>query len=590
MARGVVVALIASLMVTVSTLASEPAAAASSGDCAVPELIGTAVDATEWMGNIEIIGDTMLFGSPLTSYRPDGSVIRTFPELATNVIAVDVDEERFLTHTDAGEHVFYWSLDGIQIADLGVGTTSAGFGDSIFITRMQNPNDRFDTYYNIYNKQDASLRVEIDRDMWGDTYGGLSFLVGDTSYWRPGDRDIAMLDRDGQLLKRIDDVADSLWRVGDYVWARDKSNDQVRIYDLQLNEVRVIDGRLLSVSANEKRAVLVRGEYVYVITDSDGELIAETQRFDDASARGAHLGEAHLYLSDSSGDFRVIDGAGAVVTTLDTSGYEWGQFKAGAAVFMEHRTDGSGYSVLVAVGPNLIGNLEMPDAQIDWGAPFQGGAIAVSDDYLLLATRPTSGGSYLVGLNIYDLSMCPQSEGSFVDDDVSTFQADIEWLAGAGITSGCNPPINDMFCPSSPVTRGQMAAFLHRALPDLPVGSARSFVDDDGSVFEDDIEWLASVGVTVGCNPPINDMFCPSSPVTRGQMAAFLHRALPDLPVGSARSFVDDDGSVFEDDIEWLASVGVTVGCNPPDFDEFCPSSPVTRGQMAAFLHRALGE
>ncbi|MDH4307732.1 MAG: S-layer homology domain-containing protein [Acidimicrobiia bacterium] len=39
-------------------------------------------------------------------------------------------------------------------------------------------------------------------------------------------------------------------------------------------------------------------------------------------------------------------------------------------------------------------------------------------------------------------------------------------LAAAGVTRGCNPPVNDRFCPAEPVTRGQMAAFLHRALTD----------------------------------------------------------------------------------------------------------------------------
>ena len=52
------------------------------------------------------------------------------------------------------------------------------------------------------------------------------------------------------------------------------------------------------------------------------------------------------------------------------------------------------------------------------------------------------------------------------------------------------------------------------------------FVDDDGSIFEEDIERLAAAGITRGCNPPINDRFCPNDPVTRAQMAAFLHRAL----------------------------------------------------------------
>ena len=124
----------------------------------------------------------------------------------------------------------------------------------------------------------------------------------------------------------------------------------------------------------------------------------------------------------------------------------------------------------------------------------------------------------------------PGLSGRFVDDDGSIFEADIEWLAAAGITKGCNPPLNNRFCPDREVTRGQMAAFLHRALDGLvSVGGAVDFVDDDGSIFEADIEWLAAAGITKGCNPPLNNRFCPDREVTRGQMAAFLHRALRDL-------------------------------------------------------------
>ncbi len=46
----------------------------------------------------------------------------------------------------------------------------------------------------------------------------------------------------------------------------------------------------------------------------------------------------------------------------------------------------------------------------------------------------------------------------------------------------------------------------------------------DGNVFHDDIAWLADAGVTKGCNPPTNDMFCPGANVTRQQMAAFMRR------------------------------------------------------------------
>jgi hypothetical protein len=180
----------------------------------------------------------------------------------------------------------------------------------------------------------------------------------------------------------------------------------------------------------------------------------------------------------------------------------------------------------------------------------------------------------------------PDPGGSgFTDIAGSIFAADIEWLAAEGITKGCNPPTNDLFCPLNKVTRGQMAAFLNRALS-LPAGSGDPFVDDDDSIFENDIEALAAAGITKGCNPPTNDKFCPNAFVKRGQMAAFLNRALS-LPAGSGDPFVDDDDSIFENDIEALAASGITKGCNPPTNDRFCPGSSVTRGQMAAFLHRA---
>jgi hypothetical protein len=78
--------------------------------------------------------------------------------------------------------------------------------------------------------------------------------------------------------------------------------------------------------------------------------------------------------------------------------------------------------------------------------------------------------------------------GSFWDDENSVFNADIEWMAAEGITKGCNPPLNDKYCPDSSVTRRQMTAFLVRAL-NLTDGSIGDvFTDDDDSVFEHDAE------------------------------------------------------------------------------------------------------
>lgn len=62
--------------------------------------------------------------------------------------------------------------------------------------------------------------------------------------------------------------------------------------------------------------------------------------------------------------------------------------------------------------------------------------------------------------------------------------------------------------------------------------------------------------------------------------------AIPTAVLAAGGAFTDDDTSVFETDIEWLAASGVTQGCNPPDNTLFCPEDEVTRGQMAAFMRR----
>lgn len=172
-------------------------------------------------------------------------------------------------------------------------------------------------------------------------------------------------------------------------------------------------------------------------------------------------------------------------------------------------------------------------------------------------------------------------DGTFWDDDGSIFEADIEWVAAAAITLGCNPPDNDAYCPGDPVTRGQMAAFLDRALG-LPATSTDFFSDDDGTIFEASINRLAAADITRGCGD--GTAFCAGAPITRAQMAAFLVRAF-DLPASSTDAFTDDTDSAFEPDINRLAASGITAGCTPTTY---CPTDPVTRAQMAAFLRRAL--
>ncbi len=176
--------------------------------------------------------------------------------------------------------------------------------------------------------------------------------------------------------------------------------------------------------------------------------------------------------------------------------------------------------------------------------------------------------------------------GYFTDDNGRTLEADIDAIAEAGITRGCNPPANTLFCPTQRLTRGQMAAFLVRAL-ELPSSGTNHFTDDNGHLFEAEINALAEAGITRGCNPPQNTRYCPDRTLTRGEMAALLVRAL-ELPSSGTNHFTDDNGHLFEAEINALAAADITRGCNPPQNTRYCPNDPVTREQMAAFIRRAL--
>lgn len=188
-----------------------------------------------------------------------------------------------------------------------------------------------------------------------------------------------------------------------------------------------------------------------------------------------------------------------------------------------------------------------------------------------------------LGLTGVLLSAAQPAAASSNFNDVDGIHArDIDRIADVGITRGCNPPVNDRFCPDRPVTRAEMASFLQRAL-DLPPADTNPFVDTAGSVHERDIASIAAARITRGCNPPDNDRFCPDDPVTRAQMASFLQRAF-DVPRTSTVYFTV--GGVHNEDINAISRAGITAGCNRLG-TRYCADQVVPREQMASFLARA---
>lgn len=178
--------------------------------------------------------------------------------------------------------------------------------------------------------------------------------------------------------------------------------------------------------------------------------------------------------------------------------------------------------------------------------------------------------------------------GTFIDDDGSNHEPAIEAILHAGITTGCDP-VGDRFCPSAPVTRAEMAAFLVRAMGGTELlGGEPSFPDVNQSRWYFGwVERLAESGVSLGY---ADGTFRPEVAVTRGEMAVFLIRALgesaADPPTGVFADVPID--AFYAGSAERLAQLEVTRGCATTPL-RFCPNGAVSRAEMASFLARAFG-
>jgi hypothetical protein len=178
-------------------------------------------------------------------------------------------------------------------------------------------------------------------------------------------------------------------------------------------------------------------------------------------------------------------------------------------------------------------------------------------------------------------NVSPKSWGTFVDVPSGHYAGTfIQQLAGAGITGGCVAGPPPYYCPENSITRGQMAVFIEASLGHPANNCTGRFSDVPvGNPFCGFIERMADDGITGGCGSGI---FCPNSPVTRGQMSVFIEAALGHTSSTCTGRFADvPTGNPFCRFIEHLAADGITGGCGGGNY---CPDSPVTRAQMAVFL------
>jgi len=318
------------------------------------------------------------------------------------------------------------------------------------------------------------------------------------------------------------------------------------------------------------RAILLAGARRHT-TMSDGSVNVDHEGVGTADAMWSN----RILSGSSFGSYRIGSMAAGTVPSQEFHVIR-GQRVRVALAWSSHTSGSSNTGKADSLTSDLDLRVIGPDGAVRWGATFDNAFETVDITAGRTGMMRVELRSARFGASEEPYSLAWTIGGPFTDADDSPFRSDILWAWDTGVTAGCSATA---YCPTATVTREQMASFLVRALR-LPAASHDFFTDDETSQHESAINALAAAGITGGCSAT---KYCPRAAVTREQMASFLVRALR-LPPASHDFFTDDETSQHEQSINALAAAGITGGCSA---SKFCPRSFVTRGQMAAFLHRA---
>jgi uncharacterized repeat protein (TIGR03803 family) len=346
-----------------------------------------------------------------------------------------------------------------------------------------------------------------------------------------------------------------------------------------------------------------------VMQSSDGNLYGVTYS-------GGANGFGSIFRIDAAGnltslhDFDGNDGEDLSVAPIQTSdGKLWGTASDGGpltlGVAYRLAAEGFGFNTVEPrSGPAsggdtvyFLGGGLLPGASATIGG-LSAGTVSVSDPTWATGVTPKLSPGTLNDVTFTNPASVPRTSGTitaaFFADFSDVPQLDplhdyVERIFRDGLTAGCG---GGNYCPDDDVIRAQIAVLVlkgeHGGTYVPPTCSATVFADEPcpGGPFVDWVNQLASEGITRGCG---GDDYCPGDSVTRAQMAVFLLKAengssyLPPMCTGI---FTDVPcPSQFANWIEQLFNEHVTGGCSSVPLD-YCPSSSVSRGQMAVFLSK----
>ena len=166
------------------------------------------------------------------------------------------------------------------------------------------------------------------------------------------------------------------------------------------------------------------------------------------------------------------------------------------------------------------------------------------------------------------------------------FASAVQFAAGRGLMAGVT---ESQFAPDLNMDRGMLVTVLHR-LEEEPRGDGPAFGDVlKDSYYAEAVAWAAEQGIVSGMAP---NVFAPADPVTREQLAAFLHRyaKLAGLDVADRADLgkFADAAAVSDwakESLEWAVSVGLLAGKDSGLLD---PTGNATRAEVAIILQRLI--
>ena len=255
-----------------------------------------------------------------------------------------------------------------------------------------------------------------------------------------------------------------------------------------------------------------------------------------------------------------------------------------ATATLEHvQLAGDAGNLTVNPDPVNITQGETTEAELVWSGLTEG----VWKGVVTWAPGVTTAVSVTVGAGTGEPAECTLED--FTDNAPgSQYYADVRWMQCADITRGYS---DGTYRKGKDISRAESVAFLYRHSEDEFTAPAVSpFTDvSTGHTHYTPITWAADQGITTGY---ADKTFRAAQSVTRGEFAAFVYRyAGAEFTATDEAPFSDvAPGSTHHEAISWMKSVELTNGRADGTFGV---SDPITRGEVAAFLHRldqSLGE